>query len=394
MSDKVSEAIRLVQSGNKSFFKFIAANETGDTGGHQCGYYIPRDFLSEAFESPCTKGMNQDKIVKIVWNGECKHTTESRFVYYGKGTRDEARITRFEKGFEFLKPKYTGAVILFVKEHEHLFHAFVFNAEEEIDEFFDSLGLGPTNANKLINGESSSPTEQEEKVFADFVSKLSGKIPSTQEMASKAREIEELVYDHVEYVRKDPDRKLVSWMDVEYRLFKAAERRLYGDRISTGFAKTEDFLELANSMLNARKSRAGKSFEHHLSALFTGNDLSFEEQVVTERNKRPDFIFPSSRAYHDPLFSIDKLVFMAAKTTLRDRWTQIIKEADRFNGRTRYLCTLQQGLPSVELDRMRRENVVLVVPKPYFHYYPPAKRAEIMTFEKFIGIVRSTQKEA
>jgi hypothetical protein len=33
MESHVFEAVNLVQSGCPSFFKFIAANETGDTGG-------------------------------------------------------------------------------------------------------------------------------------------------------------------------------------------------------------------------------------------------------------------------------------------------------------------------------------------------------------------------
>ena len=52
------------------------------------------------------------------------------------------------------------------------------------------------------------------------------------------------------------------------------------------------FYSTYRKILNRRKSRAGKSLEHHLSTIFHASDLKFEEQVVTEGNKKPDFIFP------------------------------------------------------------------------------------------------------
>lgn len=82
MRGDVTEAVELVQAGNPAFFKFIAANETGETGGHQCGYYIPKDFLSFAFDGPCRKGSNRDLSVDVNWNNGQR--TRSRFVYYGK----------------------------------------------------------------------------------------------------------------------------------------------------------------------------------------------------------------------------------------------------------------------------------------------------------------------
>lgn len=389
MRDNVSEAVSLIQQGHKAFFKFIAANETGDTGGHQCGFYIPRDFLSEAFESPCVKGENQDKQVKILWNGET--LTNSRFIYYGKETRNEARITTFGRGFEFLKTEYTGALVVFIKESKNLFHSFVFNSEEEIDGFLGILGLSPTDANKLIQTEAKGPTDREEQAFSKFISELSGAFPSSVEMSAAARKIEGIVYDHAEYIQTNPDKKLLNWSDVEYRLFRAVESHRYGGSVAKGFATVDDFLKLANTLLNSRKSRAGKSFEHHLAALFAGNALLFEEQVVTEGNKKPDFIFPSANAYHDMAFPDERLVFLAAKTTCKDRWRQILNEADRFKGKTKYLCTLQQGMTIKQINEMTEEKVVLVVPKPYIVDYPAIKRAEMLTIEGFIRKVKEVQ---
>lgn len=104
---------------------------------------------------------------------------------------------------------------------------------------------------------------------------------------------------------------------MEYKLFRAIEYARYGGIISNGFPSVEEFINTANAVLNRRKSRAGKSLEHHLSAIFTKNKLQYKAQAVTEGNKKPDFIFPSQEAYHDLSFSTDKLISLAAKQPVK-----------------------------------------------------------------------------
>lgn len=389
MESHVFEAINLVQTGCPSFFKFIAANETGDTGGHQCGFYIPRDFAELALGEPCVKGSNKDIRAKIAWNDD--KITESRFVYYGVGTRNESRITQFGRGFEFLRSEYTGALVVFTQTARNSYRAFVFNSEDEINEFLGALGLGPADANKLIRLDGKSPEIQEEQAFEEFIRSLSEDFPSSDAMSAAARKIEDSIYDHEDYIKTRPDEKLISWSEIEYRLFRAIENERYAAFVNTGFSSVDDFIEKANKVLNRRKSRAGKSLEHHLGAIFSGNGIEFEGQVVTEGNKKPDFIFPSSAAYHDAAYPNDKLVFLAAKTTCKDRWRQILNEADRFRGRTKYLCTLQQGMTEKQMNEMAAEDVVLVVPKPYVKSYPAHTSMHIITLVDFITSVKHIQ---
>lgn len=391
MESNVFSAIELVQAGCPTFFKFIAANETGDTGGHQCGFYIPKDFAELALGSPCVRGSNKDIHVKIAWNDS--KVTDSRFVYYGVGTRNESRITQFGRGFEYLRSEYTGALVVFARTAVDYYRAFVFNSEEEIDEFLGALGLGPADANKLIQLDGQSSEARETLAFAEFIRSLDVDFPASDVMSAAARKIENDVYDHAEHVQTSPDSKLISWSEVEYRLFRAIENDRYGTFVTNGFVSVDDFIEKANMVLNRRKSRAGKSLEHHLAAIFAGNMLQFEEQVVTEGNKKPDFIFPSSLAYHDVSYPDDKLVFLAAKTTCKDRWRQILNEADRFRGRTKFLCTLQQGMTVKQMEETSAEKVVLVVPKPYVATYPQNTSTRIITLSDFIASVKNLQPE-
>lgn len=63
--------------------------------------------------------------------------------------------------------------------------------------------------------------------------------------------------------------------------------------VQSGFGSVNEFIALANSVSNRRKSRAGKSLELHLEQLFNEHGLTtFETQAVTEGNKKPDFYSP------------------------------------------------------------------------------------------------------
>ncbi|MCU2864148.1 type II restriction endonuclease, partial [Enterobacter hormaechei subsp. xiangfangensis] len=91
----------------------------------------------------------------------------------------------------------------------------------------------------------------------------------------------------------------------------------------------DEFIALANSVSNRRKSRAGKSLELHLEHLFIEHGLRhFATQAITEGNKKPDFLFPSAGAYHDTEFPVENLRMLAVKTTCKDRWRQLLNEAD------------------------------------------------------------------
>ncbi|MBR4399001.1 MAG: hypothetical protein IKT05_07485, partial [Fibrobacter sp.] len=108
---------------------------------------------------------------------------------------------------------------------------------------------------------------------------------------------------------------------------------------------------------------------------------------ITEGNKRPDFIFPSKKAYHDLAYPTNKLISLAAKTTCKDRWRQVLNEANRLKDDYKYLCTLQQGISTAQLDEMQAEKVRLIVPKPYIGTYPKERRQEIWSLGKFIAYV-------
>lgn len=393
MDDALQMAIKSVSYGKKAFCKFLSANDTGETGGHQAGIYISKPAIPILFDKPCDRGYNCERWVKIHWFNY--KDTDTRFIYYGSKTRNEYRITNFGKGFPFLKPEYTGALFVLVqsKESDEDYEAFVLNTEDDINQFLENFNMAPTETNNLITTGNVDLDLQEKKEIYSFISYLKADFPSSEIMSSKARDIQNVVYNHLEYIISNPDQKLLDWTSMEYKLFRALEHVRYGEAIRNGFENVEDFITLANQVLNRRKSRAGKSLEHHLSAIFDGNAVSYTAQAVTEGRKKPDFIFPSEAAYHDTSFSVEKIISLAAKTTCKDRWRQVLNEADRLRDKNKFLCTMQQGITSAQMDEMQSEKVILVVPKPYIKTYPRDKQDRIWTIKRFIEYVKEKEAE-
>ena len=91
-------------------------------------------------------------------------------------------------------------------------------------------------------------------------------------------------------------------------------------------------------------------------------------------------------------YPTEKLISLAAKTTCKDRWRQVINEANRLRGQAKFLCTLQQGISAAQMDEMQEEKVILVVPKPYIATYPKDKQDRIWTISKFIDYVKELEK--
>lgn len=382
------QAIQSVLNSIKGFCKFLSANDTGATGGHQSGILISKSAVEMLFtrQQLAQAGITK-RIVKIKWQDDFQ--TESSFTYYE--SKNELRVTRFGRGFPFLNPDQTGALFVFTKQSEDNYSGYFLETEEEIEEFLNAFGISPTETNMLIDTGKVQPETQEKIAIQQFIAGLSEEFPASDIMSAAAREIQTKVYNHAEFICTNPDRKIIDWTNMEYSLFRALEYARYGDIITKGFQSVDEFVRVANMVLNRRKSRAGKSLEHHLSAVFDGNEIEYTAQAVTEGNKKPDFIFPSQEAYHNPGFLTDYLVSLAAKTTCKDRWRQVLNEADRLRDKPKYLCTLQQGISGAQMDEMQTENVILIVPKPYIKAYPADRQERIWTLSRFVQYVKEIE---
>jgi len=389
MNPILESAKNSVHKSKTAFCKFISANDAGLTGGHQEGFYIPKNSIPLMFDSPGIKGNNKDRLISIKWQDT--FLTESRFIYYGQGTRNEYRLTRFGRGFPFLKDDNVGDLFILCHIEDDYYEGYVLESDEDIEEFFLEFNISSIETNCLINKDNIVSTENKLlQCFIKYVESIKIDFPPSIDLAIHARKCFMNSYRISENaVKLKPDENLLNWIGAEYDLFKVFENDRYKELISTPFQTVADFINSANSILNRRKSRAGKSLEHHLAEVFRISDLKFDEQVITEQNKKPDFIFPDSSSYNNIVFDTNKLVFLASKTTCKDRWRQILNEADRID--EKHLFTLQQGISSNQLKEMYKYNVKLVVPKPYLSSFPEEFRDRILTLNGFINMVKTKQ---
>ena len=133
----------------------------------------------------------------------------------------------------------------------------------------------------------------------------------------------------------------------------------------------------------------GRALENHLSAVFRAFGLNFEPQAVTEQGNTADFLFPGAASYHDVSFADERLTFLAAKSTCKDRWRQVLPEARRIW--PKHLLTLEPAISIAQTDQMRTERVQLVVPEQIQVSYREPQRPWLQSLADFISLVSTRQ---
>jgi hypothetical protein len=176
---------------------------------------------------------------------------------------------------------------------------------------------------------------------------------------------------------------------MEFSIFTELERKDVLPKIKEGFTSVDKFIKYSHSISNRRKSRTGTSLELNLESIFKYEKLKFETQVVTEQKKKPDFLFPSGKAYRDPDFPELKLHMLAAKTCCKNRWRQIINEANRI--KQKHLFTLQEGVSVSQFKEMSSESIILVVPETIKGKFPESIRRDILSLSGFVDFIRTAQ---
>lgn len=208
--------------------------------------------------------------------------------------------------------------------------------------------------------------------------------PGTREMSEFAR-------GQVDVDPSDSDETLLRWVEREEQLFRALERVIVQVRLDEGFRGVDDFISFSLSVQNRRKSRMGHALEHHLSQIFDHNDIKFSRQKVTERGNKPDFLFPGIAQYMSESFA-GRLTMLAAKSSCKDRWRQILPEADKI--KNKHLCTLDQALSGDQMRQMDEQNVTLVMPQRLLLAYNEPQMNAVMNMREFIELVLRHQKHS
>ncbi len=188
----------------------------------------------------------------------------------------------------------------------------------------------------------------------------------------------------------DPDLALEEWMKQEERLFRSLEKAIVEVRLKQGFTEVDEFVSFSLSVQNRRKSRVGHALENHLEAVFKAHLVSYERGAKTEGNSKPDFIFPSAAAYRDPSMTSPPLQMLAAKSTCKDRWRQVLAEAAKIPHK--HLFTLETAISDNQTTEMAAHKIQLVVPPSVAKTYTPVQRTHLIDLRGFLSVVKINTK--
>lgn len=388
MSPEAERAVEDALRHGKALLKIISANDTGLTGSHQAGFYLPKSADVWPLFTPHgpIKGRLDKSLVDITWPDG--RVTESAVTWYGKKTRSEYRLTRFGRDFPWLVHDLVGALLVLVPVSHGELHAYVLEREDDIEDVQAALNVYVLErwAIYLADREIEETADAcLDRLFRQFTQAVDI-FPETKAMSGKAREVVVACIQGI--AQKAADEQLLEYIRAELKLFRMVERKIYQGEVQRLFADIDDFVTTALSILNARKSRAGWALEHHIEFLFREAGLPFETRVTVE-GTRPDILMPSKKAYIDALrgrYPVEKLISIGLKTTCKDRWRQVLREAPQV--KKKHILTLQEGISPKQLDEMYRSNVVLVVPEPLHRKYPSERRIKLLSLESFVASAR------
>jgi hypothetical protein len=382
------------------YLKRLSANDTLANKAHQAGPYFPKELLFGVLPALHNREALNPRIQIEAFVDSHPEARQVTAIWYNNryagGTRDETRVTGWGgSASALLDPDSTGALAVFVFKGGALpagsnaLHVWV--CEGYQDEVFEDL-VGPVEPGKSVTwrpGQATSlltpklPTSSCSMTAADMPPAWLLKFPAAQEIVRRSVEMQALQ-------SQTPDDRLTRRRKCEFEIFRSVEQVLEGPKVAAGFRSLDEFLILAQTILQRRKSRSGRSLELHAREIFLEEGLieneSFSHGATSEGDKKPDFLFPSVSAYRDLTFPSDRLRMLAAKTTARDRWRQVLNEADRVP--IKHLLTLQEGVSENQFAEMRAANLQLVVPASLVSAFPEPVRPELMTFEQFICDIR------
>lgn len=381
------------------YLKRLSANDTQQSGSHQAGPYMPKNVMFALFPTLNRQSeRNPDHFFDLVVDSSAAPVgTRARVVWYNNalhdnraGGRNEIRITRLGGASSpLLDVENTGALAVFAfqgttqQASANSCRVWVCRSADEEDLVEHHWGAVEPGQGRLVGFKSQANIPQADRpcwLDPDDIPKAwLEDYPTGEEIVRKAVELKPAS-------EADVDDRLIERRQCEFEVFQSLEEAVELPRIRNGFADLASFIQRANTILQRRKARAGLSLELHMRTIFEEEALEegqhFSYQASSEAGKRPDFLFPSEEAYRDTGFPSDRLRMLAVKTTCRDRWRQILNEADRVQ--IKHLLTLQEGVSPSQYREMKQAGVRLVVPRSLHRAYGKEYRDEILDVSTFI----------
>lgn len=145
-------------------------------------------------------------------------------------------------------------------------------------------------------------------------------------------------------------------------------------------------LSLSNTQ--SRRSRAGKEFEGIIYSLYEYFHFPYESQATIGKKafselglgKVVDSILPGIQAFNE---FRNQTIVGTMKTTLRERWQEVVEEIQRSTLPNIYLLTVDDDLSANKVEQMGRHNIVLVVLDTIKKQQHLADKRNVINFEHY-----------
>jgi hypothetical protein len=372
------------------FAKRLSANDTGLTRSHQVGFYVPREFALAAAPELGEPVDNPKRHLRFLLVSHDQGSTPSLTYYNSRiarrqpNGRNEFRVTGFGGRRSVLQdPNSTGAILVTAwdttSDRVEAWLADTFEEEEAVEAL-----LGPVEpATQIVRLVAVAGAPQVvvtapatcEPAIEELPAAWAVDFPPGRELTAEA-------------VRRRPgdgqsvDRRLIDRYRCEFGLFKVIESSDVLPLVTGGFASVDDFLAVAQTVANRRKSRAGRSLELHLARVFDEEGIRYQTGETTEGNRKPDFVFPSIADYRGGR----PTKMLGVKTSVKERWRQVLDEAALIPDK--HLFTLSEGVSPDQFEQMDGARLRLVVPEANVSKFPEAIQPRLLTLADFVEVVR------
>lgn len=386
------------------FVKRLSGNDTLANESHQAGPYVPKALMFAVIPTWIGQtGSNQKSAISVSVDSHDQHCMATATWYnnrYRGGTRNETRLTGFGGASAApLDPENTGSIAFFAFRTAaigapiacRLWIARMLDEEVRIESLVGPVEPGKPLVRRLPSGSSLSSDELPLRSRGACWLERSEVPESWFQCFPTGLELARLAFERIPTGALSPDARLLKRRECEAQAFFSIEEAVELDGILEGFTDIDSFIEKAKSMTQRRLSRAGRSLELHTRQILEEEGMhagaSYSWQAKVELGKKPDFLFPSVDAYNDTSYPACDLRMLAVKTTCKDRWRQVINEADRIE--RKHLLTLQEGVSIHQFEEMQSEGIELVVPGPLRNKFNKSIRHRLITLADFLADVRA-----
>lgn len=145
-----------------------------------------------------------------------------------------------------------------------------------------------------------------------------------------------------------------------------------------------EIYELSKSITQSRRSRAGGEFQAIISLMMEIYGFEYDSQAKVGKNKLSeagfkmvDGVFPSLACLHT---AKERCCIFTLKTSLRERWEEVVSEVERTKVPLIYLLTLDLSISKNVVMLMKDHNIMLVTLREFKEKNPDV--SNILSYEE------------